>query len=104
MSLFWDLNPCSVAEDMNTCRHYRYTLMKVVAGSSETTVNVCGLHDVTSHKTAVFPVTVKGTPKLAEHKTEFASASVSVRHFICVEIPLMLVGLHCLRLKRDSCL
>ena len=78
--------------------------MKVVAVSSKTTVNFFGLHDVTSQKTAVFPLTVKGTSKLAEQKTEVVSTSVSFRRFIYVDIPLMLVGLHCLRLKRDSCL
>jgi len=43
--------------------------MKVVAGSSETIVNFSGLHDVTSQKTAVLLVTVKGTPKLSKQKT-----------------------------------
>ena len=83
------LTPCSVDEDMNTCRHSRYTLTKVVTGSSETTIKVSGIHDVTSQKTAVFPVTLKGTPKLAEQKPEVASASVSVRILIYVHIPLM---------------
>ena len=73
--------------------------MKVVAGPSETIVNFSGLHDVQSQIRAVLLVTVKGAPKLAEQKTvslmatKVASVSVSVRHFICVEIPLILVGL-----------
>jgi len=44
--------------------------MKLVTDSSETTVNISGLHDVTLQNTAVFPVTPKGTPELSEQKTD----------------------------------
>jgi hypothetical protein len=46
--------------------------MNVVAGSSETILNFSGLHDITSQKTAVFPVTVKGTTKLAEQRPKLS--------------------------------